>query len=1257
MGVFDRIEKEKSGSSGGVFSRLQATKEPEVQQPAMRSFEAPPVDIRQSEFMKNVESAPQKTEVPVKPGRDIPVIGQALKAIDALAKVTAPVAEYATPDAPLIGQDGAIAGTNARQSFLDRTGQEPATGAAKVFGQIAAPFAVPGAGLGGGVNLYRGATQAIAPIAPRLGTGLGGRVTQGLATGAATGAPMAAGVELAQGSGELKEAAKQGVFGALVGGAADAAIPAIGTGAKAAMRSLPGAAEREVGRDLLRQIDETELPIDLSRRTEIQGELPSTQRTASPMVSTPGNEQLKVGGLTPNRVEALPKPIKRDSQQPIKLPEPNPEQIAKTSNPISEVDEAVEAVKKSRMRDRIYNALDDAEKAARERLAAKKNTLSSLPVDQYMDHAIIMAAKLGKGTIKAADFTEELVKEFGEQIRPHAQRVLEQTKAVLRQQETKVSKEVQDARAFNESGIGDAKTFETKISREAKKPKVPFKERLEKLRTQFTDDLAPLEGLEKRVKGSISSAEDSLYKAARMFKGTPEKASRIVQDRLAPIVERIEKAGFTANDLGNYALAKHARDVNAADMKSAFTNAEIEDVLRKYGTPEMEAAQQELVKINRDMMEELVKSGVVSRELADTLNERWKNYIPLFRSFDDEKVEFNKGLSDALANVSSPIKRLKGSERATIDPLENMVRNVFQSINAAERNKVARQLSKLAKQDKDSEFIRKLEPNEEVGRKNVVSVKENGESVRYEVEPEVYKALLSLDKESSNTLVNILAKPASLLRAGATLTPEFSLRNPIRDVLQAYVTSKSGFNPITDFTVGLIQSIKKGDLYKDWVNNLGAYGNVISMDRDVHRQALEKVLKQPPGKTFVNIINGKGLLNLLRAISDTTESATKVGEYRAALRKGVTKQEAAYRSRDLMDFARAGTSIRQTNRIVSFLNANIQGKSKLIRAIKENPIGTTTRMFTAVTLPTIGFYVLNREFANDKQKKAISDAPDWQKDTFWLVAIPGTDKVARIPKPFDIAPLFANLPERALQYAEDKDPDAFDGFVRRTLSDGALPVQITGLWPFIEGMANYSFFREGSIIPQREQNLQFKDQYDPIRTTETAKLLAAGAEKLTGGKGMFKNFSSPRIMDNTIKGLTAGLGTYATSAIDTILTKTGIVDRPTPPQKKLEQRPLAKAFLVDPLGSTKSLDKFYEEREKLSKEKASASINEREFKSETKLKVLDSAQKMISDINKAVRTIEASDMSAKEKREKIDKLNEARNEIARKVVKGLKQIP
>jgi hypothetical protein len=1124
----------------------------------------------------------------------------------------------------------------------------------------------------------------IGKVLPRISPNTANRVAETALRGAATGAISNTSMGLIQGQNSNSDVVRNAALGAGLGAGGDLLIAGAGAGIRSLLSKSKGAQLPEFGGQPLgrgtepiapptQRLDIAEPPASVAQRTPEQlpiQEAPTVrQQSVVPDPVTPQQPKLNqvdtATNISPQTVNPRTEAVRklqssqqapaspddflksrpgRETSAPITL-EPTP-----TLNRVEqEAAQVVDAVQKSRVRDRVYEKLDSAEKAARERIAKRRGNINSNPLPEWGDYAIIGAAKMGKGTIKFSDWTEEMVKDLGEQFRPSAEKVYQQAKEELRRQERLATKEGQAAKAFNESGTGNADTFSGKVSRGSRKKKTTsFEKKWERVRTQFVDETAPLEGLEKRVTGKVDSAENSLYKMARLFKGTPEKANQVVKDKLAPLINQAEKAGYSADELGDYAVAMHARDINAAGMKSGFTNAEIAAVIRKYENTELEAARQGLVQLNKDMMKELVDSGVVSQQLADVLADRWKNYIPMFRAFDDTAEGFGGSVSQALANVASPIKTLKGSERNVDDPLINMVKNIFQSTNAAERNKVASQLKRLSDIDSESNFIRQLDPEEKVGNKNVVNVRVNGENVKYEVEPEVYRAMLNLDKESSNMLINILSKPASLLRAGATLTPEFSLRNPMRDVLQAYVTSNSGFNPITDFTAGLIQSIKKGPLYKEWINELGSYGNVLSMDREVHKKALQSVLKEKPGKKFVNVLTGKAFINVLRAITDTTESATKVGEYRAALRKGVSKQEAAYRSRDLMDFARSGSSVRQANKIIAFLNANIQGKSKLYRSIKENWAGTTARMFAATTLPTVAIIAANRQFANETQKQTISDAPDWMRDTFWLMAIPGTDMVARIPKPFDIAPIFANLPERAAQFVLDKDPDAFDGFVRRTFSDAALPVQITGLWPFIEGMSNYSFFREGAIIPQREQGLAYKDQYDPTRTTEVAKLLAGIMSKATGEKGMLKNFSSPRIMDNTIQGLTAGLGTYATSAMDTILKGVGAVDRPASPEKRLEQKPFAKAFLVDPLQSTKGTDKLYTRKDELSKEKASAKLNGTTFDKALELKQLENAADMMSKINKQIRTIEGDvNLAAKQKRDQIEPLLTQRNEISR----------
>ncbi|WP_134904713.1 hypothetical protein, partial [Paenibacillus polymyxa] len=369
--------------------------------------------------------------------------------------------------------------------------------------------------------------------------------------------------------------------------------------------------------------------------------------------------------------------------------------------PEVEAEQIVRTIQQPRVRDRVYNYLDEAEKAARERINKRKNNLNSNPLPDWKDWSIVGAAKMGKGTIKFADWAEEMVKEVGEDFRPHAEKVYRASKEELRKQERLATKEGDDAVRFNSQDIGDADTFSAKISKDVNKRRTSFSQKIERIRTQFEDDVQSLAGLEKRVTGRVASAENSLYKKARLFKGAPEKANQIVKQRLAPVVTAAEKAGYTADDIGKYALAVHAKDVNAAGYKSGFTDKEIAAVIQKYGSEEMEAARKELVQVGKDMMKELVDSGVISKELADVLDNRWKNYIPLFRAFEDTPEAFAGGLSKSLANVASPIKALKGSEKKVVDPLENMVRNIFQTVNASERNKVAMEISKLAKKDVD----------------------------------------------------------------------------------------------------------------------------------------------------------------------------------------------------------------------------------------------------------------------------------------------------------------------------------------------------------------------------------------------------------------------------------------------------------------------------------------------------------------------------------------------------------------------------
>lgn len=771
---------------------------------------------------------------------------------------------------------------------------------------------------------------------------------------------------------------------------------------------------------------------------------------------------------------------------------------------------------------------------------------------------------------------------------------------------------------------------------------------------------------------TLNDGSSSLYKKARLVAGAPRKAELFIDENLKPILTELGEKGYSLADLGDYATAKHAMEIERAwqldfkqkvkeaaaaaqaagkkltlddirrikedsQIESGFVRGDIQDTIQKFDTPEMQAIHQKLMTYNQKLIDMLVKGQVLSREAADAMRAKYPDYVPFYRYFDEDGGAFFGGGGKGFADLANPIKRLKGSTRDIIDPVESIIKNTFAAVQAVEKNKVGLELAKLSQMEGAGALVERLTGDTRSPKENIVTVFENGERVQYQLDPELYRAIKQLDEESANFLVKMFAVPASILRAGATLTPEFILRNPIRDQFQAFVVSKYGYNPIIDLPAGIFHAVFKGKYYKEWVEAGGAHGQMVSMDRNILRQKLRELKdeRSPWARRTVAIVNPKQWLQLLQRLSEISEEGTKIGEFRRAVKRGATPEEAAYQSRDLMDFSRVGNNVQQINRNISFLNANIQGKDRLIRAFKNNPVRTTIRAITAVTMPTIGSYYWNNIFANDKQREIIDNAPQWLKDTFFLVAVPGTDVVARIPKPFDLAPVFSNWVEEALRFADGKQHLSPGDTVKYALKEfGSMPFFLTGLTPWIENWSNKSFFTGGPVVPRRDEDLLPEDQYGN-GTSLTARSI---------GKAI--NYS-PYKVDNVIRGYAAGLGKYATAGTDAILKATGAGNTPPEEAKKISELPVINAFTVNYSGG-KTVDDFYQRLDEMSRVEASNAKN----------KVIDDQAKQVSDdfqrtnreigkLRAQMRDVQGSyEIPPKEKRARIDDLDNQITQLA-----------
>lgn len=777
-----------------------------------------------------------------------------------------------------------------------------------------------------------------------------------------------------------------------------------------------------------------------------------------------------------------------------------------------------------------------------------------------------------------------------------------------------------------------------------------IKKALNDIYTKVIDELNPLKDLVEEVErqtGEKIAFDDNPYMQAWLARGwvgkaetliehgAPEHGIKSLKDILKGIGEKEHKE-FSA-----YLVALHDLDLHKNKQKATFDYTEDAAVLGKHaGNERFQKAAVAIYKYQDYMLQMLVKEGMLTAKAYHTMRKMYPHYIPFFRDMSDAGMQSFLSGGKGFVDVSSPVKRFKGSTRDIIDPLESIVKNTFQFYNAVERNHVGRTFAKLADKNGVGQIVERVNGNK-AKTDNTFNVWENGEKVTYETTPELIQTMRMLDKDQSNMVAKILSYPANWLRAGATLSPEFILRNPVRDMIGASIYSKHGFIPVVDTFKGLALFLKKGELYWDYMKSGAAHAAMVSLDRDYLGGQLRDIVSRDSKVTKLI----KNPLEVLRAMSEATEMATRLAEFDNARkgytgignrlfgkdRKPLTAREAALESRDItLDFSRRGSHTKRVNQVIAFFNATIQGADKMARAFKEDPRGMTVKTMLYITLPSILLWYMN------KDDERYQELPQWEKDTFWI--IPGKENMYRVPKPFEAGVLFGTSFERMLQYFDDAKNNrksvGFKGFGDRVIDSLAPSFIPTAIIPVVEAMTNYSLFRQRNIIPQSQENLPAHLQYG-ANTSELAKFVG---DKIN---------VSPYIVDNTIRGYGGGLAGLGLSGIDAA---TGAKENNA--SKKWYEAPGLRGFTVAPYQSSDSVQRVYDdykEQEKLHNEfkltgQRPEGYDAKEF---AKLKNASDSLKGLNKASKAI--INNERMSGEQKRDQLDKINMRKANIARSV--------
>ena len=612
----------------------------------------------------------------------------------------------------------------------------------------------------------------------------------------------------------------------------------------------------------------------------------------------------------------------------------------------------------------------------------------------------------------------------------------------------------------------------------------------------------------------------------------------------------------------------------------------------------------------------LEDSGIISKEQHNTLAEKYKNYVPMYRDrrMEDVKIPGYKPKS-GLANVTNPIKGLNeyGINRNVIDPLDSLIAYTQKSVDAAERNKVGLALSRLKDVEGIGSYLEERPDLEGKGSPEnfVFTVWENGEKKSYQTAPELYDAMVNLSLPTFNTVEKVFMTPAEVMRAGATGTPAFGLFNLARDTLTSVLYSNNTtipvIEPIGNTMYGLWEALrsnyhKKSSLYREFE----IAGVPMTTRISTERSSLKwQKLQEAPGVKL-----GTMLYKGFQKLNQSLEEAARLGEFAAGRRKGKSIQEAGLEAKEITtDFSRGGSLARKYNRYVPFFNAAIQGTDRLIREVKAHPVRLGARVGTAIILPALFEWVAFHD------EDWYQDVPQDIRDNYFIARI--GDEIVKTPLPQEVAFLAGGF-KRSLSKLLDDNPDAMNKWAANTL-DTMLPDYIPAFMkPFIEWQSSYNFFTEKNIIPVSLQNLPDKEQYD-IYTSMTAIKL-----------GQALNVS-PKKIDNLIQNvgatgavtLNAMIGDYALDRENEL------------PAKYMNEQPIVGRFGYTPGKRSQNIEDFYQLYSDTSKEFNAYGKLGKNAKNWNGLK---NAMKKVRALNKKRQTIlNNPKLSAQEKRAQMDK--------------------
>jgi hypothetical protein len=619
----------------------------------------------------------------------------------------------------------------------------------------------------------------------------------------------------------------------------------------------------------------------------------------------------------------------------------------------------------------------------------------------------------------------------------------------------------------------------------------------------------------------------------------------------------------------DYAARRRGVRLDSEGKITPFTRQELSEIPKiEKAFPEFKQVFEDYQRYNEGLVRYMRDTGVIDAKAAQEWM-RYGDYVPFYRQLEGEST-VGPSIFSAISGVKAP-KKLKGGDAPLGEFLETVVRNSRAAIEAGMRNVAAnRVVNNFQSLNSPSTGGRLVEKTSEQNknRPDVVTVRENGKDAYYKVaDPLLVQSLQALNIPQIPGL-DILAKPAEFLREMVTRDPAFIGASVLRESLSAWITTGQKLTPVASGVNQFVKILANASPTVQALRRAGIgsgyefKGDVQSTAGEFGRQLKEKAGEMTAAQKAVMPL--RAMWDGLDKASTAADLSTRAAVFERVMQETGNEAEAIYQAMEVINFSRKGSSpiIQIFAAIIPFLNARIQGLDLLYRA-GFGELASATKVaqqkaFMLRSLALLGTTAMYYALVQDEEEWQRADQET--RDNYWIIGN------MKFPIPFELGVMFKVLPERIMAYTmgEDTGEQVRASIARQvlgTLSFNPIPQAVL---PLIEASSNYSFFLQRDIVGMGK-----KDLAPEFQTSEGTSQIAIQLGQTLG--------ISPMKIDYVIRGYTGAMGTYAITAMDSIIRSE---DDATKATWRLDQIPVLKRFMISDLGAG-TVNEYYDLREKL----------------------------------------------------------------------------